>query len=108
MHCLEGRSRASSLAIAFLIDSEGLGLDEALRMLRAARPTVSPNEGFLIQLKYYDSTSRAARRQIETDSGKIETESDEIQSKTGIAAFSILCIPIWQTKKRKGSGGQNA
>lgn len=34
VHCLEGRSRASSLVLAYLIDSEGFYLHDAMRRLK--------------------------------------------------------------------------
>jgi protein-tyrosine phosphatase len=44
-------SRSASMVIAWLMARKGMHLEEALLFLRSKRPSVSPNEGFMIQLK---------------------------------------------------------
>ena len=61
LHCVEGKSRSASCVIAFLIDSVGMALHDALSMLQRARPIVRPNEGFLIQLTHYEKIARAGQ-----------------------------------------------
>lgn len=50
VHCYTGRSRAGAVAMAFLMKTRGIPGDEALAVLRRARPGVLPNSGFLAQL----------------------------------------------------------
>jgi len=59
LHCIEGKSRSASCVIAFLMDTEGMTLQDALGMVQGARPIVRPNEGFLIQLQHYEGIARA-------------------------------------------------
>lgn len=51
VHCFAGKSRSSSVCIAYLMKTERLNLLEALRFVRARRQVVMPNTGFLTQLK---------------------------------------------------------
>lgn len=50
VHCLMGISRSPTIVAAYLIWKRGIGLEEALRILRAARPIIEPNNGFLSAL----------------------------------------------------------
>jgi dual specificity phosphatase 12 len=50
VHCLMGISRSPTIVAAYLIWKRGVGLEEALRILRAARPIIEPNNGFLSAL----------------------------------------------------------
>ena len=58
LHCIEGKSRSAACVIAFLIDTEGMAMQEALALLQSARPVVRPNEGFLLQLQHYEKIAR--------------------------------------------------
>jgi predicted protein tyrosine phosphatase len=53
VHCQAGVSRSSAVVVAFLCSSMGLGVDEALAVLKQSHPTAQPNEGFMQQLKLY-------------------------------------------------------
>ncbi|KAI0724975.1 protein-tyrosine phosphatase-like protein [Fomitopsis betulina] len=54
VHCSAGISRSPSLVVAYLMKSRGMSLKEALGQVARARPQVSPNPGFLRQLKELD------------------------------------------------------
>ncbi|EPS94959.1 phosphatases II [Fomitopsis schrenkii] len=54
VHCSAGISRSPSLVVAYLMKSRGMSLKEALGHVARARPQVSPNPGFLRQLKELD------------------------------------------------------
>jgi hypothetical protein len=58
LHCVEGKSRSATCAIALMIDTEGMTLQDALSRVQGARPIVRPNEGFLIQLGHYEKIVR--------------------------------------------------
>lgn len=62
VHCSAGISRSPTLVTAYLMRAHGMNLKAALRQVLKARPQVSPNPGFLDQLKrleleLYGSTS---------------------------------------------------
>ena len=50
IHCNEGKSRSCAVALGYVIRSHGKTLDEALELLRDARPQAEPKEAFLDQL----------------------------------------------------------
>lgn len=51
VHCSAGISRSPSLVVAYLMKARGMSLRAALGQVVRARPQVSPNPGFLRQLK---------------------------------------------------------
>lgn len=54
IHCIQGRSRSAVFVIAYLMRKFGVKLSEALLLVQRKRPSVSPNNGFLNQLKEYE------------------------------------------------------
>ncbi|CAM9977020.1 unnamed protein product [Choristocarpus tenellus] len=61
VHCFQGKSRSVSVACAYLmITSEGMvGFQEALEIVRRARPVAEPNLGFAAQLRTLEKTLQA-------------------------------------------------
>uniref|UniRef100_A0A3B5ASJ4 Dual specificity protein phosphatase 19-like n=1 Tax=Stegastes partitus TaxID=144197 RepID=A0A3B5ASJ4_9TELE len=53
VHCNAGVSRAPAVIIGYLMSCDGQSFDAALSLVKAARPTASPNPGFLEQLRSY-------------------------------------------------------
>uniref|UniRef100_A0A3P8UDD3 Dual specificity phosphatase 19a n=1 Tax=Cynoglossus semilaevis TaxID=244447 RepID=A0A3P8UDD3_CYNSE len=53
VHCNTGVSRAPSVVIGYLMSCYGQPFEEALSLVKSARPAASPNPGFLEQLKNY-------------------------------------------------------
>eukprot|EP00004_Rigifila_ramosa_P014729 TRINITY_DN3372_c0_g1_i6.p1 TRINITY_DN3372_c0_g1~~TRINITY_DN3372_c0_g1_i6.p1 ORF type:complete len:301 (+),score=55.29 TRINITY_DN3372_c0_g1_i6:1-903(+) len=51
VHCHQGRSRSAAIVIAWLMHATGGSYEEALAIVKAARPTVDPNPGFVRQLQ---------------------------------------------------------
>jgi len=51
IHCNAGISRAPTTAIMYLMIYEELPFDEAFKLVKEARPTIKPNDGFLNQLR---------------------------------------------------------
>ncbi|EOD06893.1 hypothetical protein EMIHUDRAFT_218577 [Emiliania huxleyi CCMP1516] len=75
IHCNEGKSRSCAVALGYVIISHGRALDEALEMLRGARPQAEPKEAFLAQLATLTpavrdgvDVSRACKRAAESGS----------------------------------------
>lgn len=58
VHCFKGVSRSAAVICAYLIARKNLTLDEALVLVRLARPNVSPNQGFLRQLREIEAEAR--------------------------------------------------
>lgn len=51
VHCQAGVSRSSTVAATYLMCSQRISLQEALEIMRKARPCICPNTGFQAQLK---------------------------------------------------------
>ena len=54
VHCLMGVSRSATTVMAYLIRFQGLTSEEAFDLVKEKRMVVSPNGGFLDQLKRYE------------------------------------------------------
>ena len=54
VHCLMGISRSPTIVAAYLMWKRGVGVEEALRILRVGRPIVEPNDGFLLSLRKWE------------------------------------------------------
>lgn len=55
VHCNAGISRSVSIVIAYLMSRRQQSLREALRLVKSVRPRANPNEGFMKQLKMYET-----------------------------------------------------
>mmetsp|Transcript_35386 Transcript_35386/g.80843 ORF Transcript_35386/g.80843 Transcript_35386/m.80843 type:complete len:139 (-) Transcript_35386:27-443(-) len=51
VHCAQGKSRSSTLVVAYLMKTQGLSADKALELVRAQRPIAEPNTNFMTQLR---------------------------------------------------------
>uniref|UniRef100_A0A6Q2ZA63 Dual specificity protein phosphatase 19a n=1 Tax=Esox lucius TaxID=8010 RepID=A0A6Q2ZA63_ESOLU len=51
VHCNSGVSRSASVVIGYLMSRDGKLFDNALALVKSARPATCPNPGFLEQLK---------------------------------------------------------
>ncbi len=54
VHCAAGVSRSAMLVCGYLMSRPRLTLDQSLTQLRYVRPWVSPNPGFMAQLREYE------------------------------------------------------
>ncbi|KAG8924708.1 hypothetical protein FRC02_010231 [Tulasnella sp. 418] len=57
VHCQAGMSRSASIVAAFLMYSKNINLNEALDLMRSARPIVCPNDSFMRQLELFHKVS---------------------------------------------------
>lgn len=55
VHCAKGVSRSPTIVVMFLMRSTGMNLDEAMGFVRRHRNFIEPNEGFLKELKEFES-----------------------------------------------------
>ena len=55
-------ARSAAAVIAYLMQRDGLGYDDALAAVRAARPAARPNEGFARQLRGLEAKLRSQGR----------------------------------------------
>lgn len=53
VHCMMGMSRSASVVIAYLMRYKRMNFPSALYYVKSKRPIVSPNPGFINQLKEY-------------------------------------------------------
>ncbi|XP_008826163.1 dual specificity protein phosphatase 19 [Nannospalax galili] len=53
VHCNAGVSRAASIVIGFLMNSEEMSFASAFSLVKDARPSICPNPGFMEQLRTY-------------------------------------------------------
>ncbi|EAN81821.1 putative dual specificity protein phosphatase [Trypanosoma cruzi] len=54
VHCLVGVSRSVSVVMAYIMKRTGCSKDEALLLVKNARPVANPNPGFHSQLLYWE------------------------------------------------------
>lgn len=55
VHCAAGISRSATIVLAYMV-YKGVKLNDAISMLKVARPIVHPNHGFLSRLAAYSSS----------------------------------------------------
>lgn len=83
VHCQEGRSRSTSMVVAYLIRYQNLHVDSALATISARRSLVQPNSGFLEKLKDYEKVWFKGGKEEEEVEG---TDADGAKEKTSEAA----------------------
>ncbi|KAL3907898.1 MAG: hypothetical protein SGPRY_010007 [Prymnesium sp.] len=66
VHCHSGVSRSAAIVLAYLMSTFGITLREALRVVRDARPSVSPNAGFEKQLVRYEMSLKTVAARAES------------------------------------------
>ncbi|KAJ0421199.1 protein-tyrosine phosphatase-like protein [Aspergillus carlsbadensis] len=64
VHCSAAISRSPAVVAGYLISKRGYTLEQSLEVLKSARPAVSPNKGFLEQLRKMEGEVRKERRGV--------------------------------------------
>ena len=59
VHCHAGMSRSAAVVVGYLMKAHRMTLAQALAAVRAARPIVDINEGFMRQLRVWDEECQA-------------------------------------------------
>lgn len=54
VHCYAGVSRSASLVIAYLMYKNHISLSEAIKLVKSKRSCISPNFGFMLQLRDFE------------------------------------------------------
>ena len=54
IHCQAGVSRSVTITTAYLMKTEGLGVDAALKKVKETRKCASPNFGFMVKLMEFE------------------------------------------------------
>jgi predicted protein tyrosine phosphatase len=62
INCAQGKSRSGTAAVAYVMASHDLDVESALAVVRAKRPMVEPNPGFMRCLKSHEAAIRVAGR----------------------------------------------
>ncbi|KAF9237379.1 hypothetical protein BU15DRAFT_48773 [Melanogaster broomeanus] len=57
VHCMAGISRSATIVTAYIMYTQSVDASAALEIIRAVRPQVDPNEGFLQQLEVFHQAS---------------------------------------------------
>ncbi|PRP79364.1 dual specificity protein phosphatase 12-like [Planoprotostelium fungivorum] len=55
VHCMAGVSRSASVVVAYIMKTFRISRDEAIQLVRARRNQIYPNQGFMNQLKEYET-----------------------------------------------------
>ncbi|KLO12976.1 phosphatases II, partial [Schizopora paradoxa] len=83
VHCSAGISRSPMVVAAYLMRRRGMSLREALSQIIQVRPQVSPNAGFLAQLKELEMELR----------GEVSLDIDELPKREK-DRIALLTVPV--------------
>uniref|UniRef100_A0A158R5G5 protein-serine/threonine phosphatase n=1 Tax=Syphacia muris TaxID=451379 RepID=A0A158R5G5_9BILA len=75
VHCKKGISRSSSTVIAFAMKEYGWGLEKAMEHVKKKRDCITPNKGFVEQLKIFEGILDAFKKRRKFD---MPTSSNDI------------------------------
>ncbi|KAG7530702.1 hypothetical protein FFLO_04872 [Filobasidium floriforme] len=79
VHCQAGMSRSATIVAAYLMKVLGVGVDEALDMIRNVRPVIEPSQTFREQLEvYHYARCRVSRKDKETRRWYLERTAMEV------------------------------
>ena len=56
IHCMEGKSRSTTLLMAYLIKCQNENTNSAYKILKSKRQLTMPNLGFMYKLREYEKT----------------------------------------------------
>ncbi|CAD2217015.1 protein-tyrosine phosphatase [Angomonas deanei] len=88
VHCQKGKSRSATIVLAYLISRNGWTLNEALDYVKAKRPCIEPNIGFLGALHVLeDSVSTEQRSKKSSEESIIVRNISCHTSKNAIKSF---------------------
>jgi predicted protein tyrosine phosphatase len=85
VHCKHGQSRSATVLAAWLVHS-GYTVSDALGHLKACRPKVGPNEGFVEQLRVFESK-------------QAKESATDVVTLSGAGAYPIGSLGAVETKE---------
>ncbi|KAI0644631.1 protein-tyrosine phosphatase-like protein [Trametes meyenii] len=77
VHCVWGMSRSATVVAAYLVAARKMALADALVHVRARRPIVRPNAGFMQQLVFFARVTRLR----ESHARRLAKEAEEAEEK---------------------------
>jgi protein-tyrosine phosphatase len=75
VHCYAGKSRSTTIVLAYMMACERMDLDAALSHVKQARPVAQPNTGFMQQLYTYRASLQEQNPVETVESGSASDSS---------------------------------
>ena len=85
-----GKSRSATIVLAYLMQKNSWSLERALKKVRARRECVAPHEGFLAQLKLYESMGHC----IDGSNVQFKMFRDDVYRTSVLAALCMFYFSI--------------
>ncbi|PAA82275.1 hypothetical protein BOX15_Mlig010338g2, partial [Macrostomum lignano] len=89
VHCRVGVSRSASVVIAYLMQSQQLAFQSAYDLVKAGRPVIGPNDGFVEQLRLFEQMGC----QVDKDHAGYKELVERLKEETAILENSKLPAP---------------
>ncbi|KAJ4490110.1 hypothetical protein J3R30DRAFT_3653549 [Lentinula aciculospora] len=84
VHCQAGVSRSATIVAAYLMFNRKMNVEEALDLVRKARPEVDPNPGFIAQLEIFQKASyNISRKDKNTRMYYMQRTTEEVMNGDG-------------------------
>ncbi|KAJ3756290.1 hypothetical protein EV360DRAFT_48232 [Lentinula raphanica] len=84
VHCQAGIGRSATIVAAYLMHSRKMNVEEALGLVRKARPEIDPNPGFIAQLEIFHNASfTISRKDKTTRMYYMQRTTDEVMNGDG-------------------------
>ena len=92
VHCAQGMSRSAAVVAGYIMARGRLDADEAVARVRAARPTVRPNEGFALQLHEFGRDGCDPKRWRGWDAERLCTalSASSVSGRRALHGFSSI------------------
>lgn len=104
VHCKKGISRSSSTVIAFAMKEYGWSLDEALDYVKTRRNCITPNKGFMEQLRTFGGALEASRyRHLYGQERPTRSVSAVRSPPSGSSATVRLIVTAFERRRRDTS-----